>query len=147
MIRSILSLVNCSIFNSKSRRLLKCGEYFRLDAMIFPPQNSLYFSTVTPSTNIMTTALTLKIDIFHPPSSVGFTYTGSFDFLYYQASFDNIFDSNSVMLLITHHSFRVIAEFYNLRLKILDLCSLSQFHIFLEIIQLQYIETTRYNYN
>ena len=83
----------------------------------------------------------------HFYSSVSSIYTGTLSFIVNQAIFNDIFGSNPVMLIFITRSYHTIEVSSTLRLKILNLCSLFQLHIFCDIIQLQYVGTTTYNSN
>ena len=79
--------------------------------------------------------------------SVDSTYNRPFDFLDNQSSFDNIFDIAPEMVLITSRSSRAIEESDTLRSNLDTICSLSQLHIFCNIVQLQYVGTDTYDSN
>ena len=81
------------------------------------------------------------------PSSVDSIYNGPLDLLNNQSSFDNIFGIAPEMLLITARSSRAIEESDTLRSKLDTICSLSQLHIFCNIVQLQYVGTDTYDSN
>ena len=73
--------------------------------------------------------------MFRVTSFVDFICTRTLDFFDNQASFDNMFRFNHIILIITTRSSYTIEEFDTLRLRILKLCSLYQLHICFDIIQ------------
>ena len=132
---------------TRMRKLLSARHNTLNASRISDTSRILEFTAPPPSATSATSLKTPKMDMICSPSPVGCTYTGTLDFLDDQQSFENIFGSNPVMLIISARFSRAIEDSETLRSKLLDLCSLSHLYMFCDIVQLQYVGTTMYDSN
>ena len=149
MIISTLPWLKCLTTLSRLYRHLKCGNYFRLDVIIFLHQVlRTYFELcnlqilflrhqqwiwlrhqkwIWSALLLLLAVLTLGLSTFFMTS--------------------NIFSPNPVLLIISGRSSRAIKDSEIFRSKILDFCSLSYLHIICVIVQLQCVGTKTYDSN
>ena len=113
-----------------------------------PPVN--LFPTPTPiSTTTLADPATPKIDWVCSVALSGgvMTYTGLFDFLDSQSSFDTVFRDDPTILRLTscNKGVYVSEDTEYLRLKVITFSNLVRLHIFSDSVQLKYVGTENYD--